>query len=69
MGGLGLLLLFIYHCGGECRSQEMARAPWEGEFISIHLQLTDASPRGSLLLIPLWLQLFAFQSRKFKAAL
>lgn len=36
--------LFIYSFGGEYRSREIVKALWKGEFISIHLQLMDASP-------------------------
>lgn len=38
--------LYIYSFGGEYSSQEIVKALWNGEFISIHLQLMDASPRA-----------------------
>lgn len=44
--------LFIYSFGGECSSQEVAKLLWNVEFISIHLQLMDASPRASVAFDP-----------------
>jgi len=44
--------LFIYRFGGEYSSQEIAKALRNGEFISIHLQLMDVSPRASVAFDP-----------------